>query len=273
MIRLLRRSLSTLALLLWFSASALAEATTVCTLVVDAKSGASLLEDGDCDTRVTPASTFKVPLAVIGFDSGFLKDSNQPRLAFRTGDPDWGGAAWRQDNTPASWMRYSVVWYSQRITHTLGAEVLRRYTLALAYGNADFSGDAGFDNGLDRAWIASSLAVSPREQTSFLRALVNDTLSVSKDAMAKTRALVETRSVGPWVIHGKTGAAYPRKADRRFDYARGWGWFVGWAEKDGRTVVFARLTKANERTKQSPGILTRDKFFAVWPKLMSRASR
>ncbi|MEZ5781783.1 MAG: penicillin-binding transpeptidase domain-containing protein [Rhizobiaceae bacterium] len=166
MIRFLRRSLPTLALLLWFSASALAEATTVCTLVVDAKSGASLLEDGDCDTRVTPASTFKVPLAVIGFDSGFLKDSNHPRLAFRPGDPDWGGAAWRQDNTPANWMRYSVVWYSQRITHALGTEVLGRYTRALAYGNADFSGDAGFDNGLDRAWIASSLAVSPREQTS-----------------------------------------------------------------------------------------------------------
>ena len=82
-------------------------------------------------------------------------------MAFQAGDPDRGGANWTKDTDPADWMRYSVVWYSQRITHAIGAESLARHTRDYAYGNADFSGDPGFDNGLKRAWIASSLRLSP----------------------------------------------------------------------------------------------------------------
>mgnify|MGYP006168708105 CR=1 FL=1 len=71
-------------------------AERICTLIAEAQSGKILLEAGDCDTRVTPASTFKLPLAVMGFDSGFLESPDAPSLPFRQGDPDWGGAAWRQ---------------------------------------------------------------------------------------------------------------------------------------------------------------------------------
>lgn len=241
-----------------------AHAETLCTLVADVATGAVLVDEGDCDTRVTPASTFKVPLAVMGFDAGFLIDPDHPVLAFHEGDPDWGGANWRRDTDPADWMRYSVVWYSQRITHALGAEALTVYAQSFGYGNADFSGDAGFDNGLDRAWIASSLQVSPDEQVRFLRALLLGSLPVRADAMAHARAIVETREAGDWLVHGKTGAAYPRRADRSFDYARGWGWYVGWAERDGRMLVFARLTQARERMKGSPGLRTRDAFLSEW---------
>lgn len=266
----LRSFVAALGLFVWFSEAASAEAQIVCTLIADAETGAVLIEEGDCSTRVTPASTFKVPLAVIGYDTGFLIDAGNPRLAFRSGDPDWGGANWTQDTTPERWMRFSVVWYSQRITHALGAATLERYARDLGYGNADFTGDEGFDNGLDRAWIVSSLAVSPREQVAFLRGLVNETLPVGKDAIEKTHAIVEVRSVGDWIIHGKTGAAFPRKADRSFDYSRGWGWFVGWADTDKRRIVFARLTQATERTKESPGNLTRDHLLASWPDLIAR---
>ena len=41
-----------------------------CTLIQDAASGETLYQNGVCDQRVSPASTFKVPLALIGFDSG-----------------------------------------------------------------------------------------------------------------------------------------------------------------------------------------------------------
>ncbi|TIT76642.1 MAG: class D beta-lactamase, partial [Mesorhizobium sp.] len=39
-----------------------------CTLIQDQESGATLYQDGLCDRRVSPASTFKVPLALIGYD-------------------------------------------------------------------------------------------------------------------------------------------------------------------------------------------------------------
>ena len=177
------------------------------------------------------------------------------------------------DTNPTDWMRYSVVWYSQRITRALGAEALTRYARAFGYGNADFSGDAGEDNGLERAWIASSLRISPREQAVFLRGLVTEELPASPEAMAAARGIVECAPVEGWTVCGKTGTAYPRRGDRSFDYGRGWGWFVGWAEREGQRLVFVRLTQARERSEGSPGNLTRDAVLAEWPGLMAEIGR
>jgi beta-lactamase class D len=245
-----------------------ARADTVCILLLDAPTGSVLLDEGDCRTRVTPASTFKLPLAVMAFDTGVLSDAHHPVMAFQPGDPDWGGANWTKDTDPTDWMRHSVLWYSQRIAHAIGAEALTRHALDYGYGNADFAGDPGFDNGLERAWIASSLLVSPREQAEFLRRLVMDELPASSRAMRTARGIVESRHLGDWVIHGKTGTAYPRRADRSFDHARGWGWYVGWAQKADRTLVFVRLTQATERTDESPGNLARDALLADWTGLV-----
>ena len=246
---------------------------TVCTLVMSIETGAVLHEEGDCITRVTPASTFKIALAVMGYDAGFLKSATQPVLPYQPGDPDWGGANWMRDTNPTDWMRYSVVWYSQRITQAMGADTLTRYMQAFGYGNADFRGDAGQDNGLKRAWIASSLQISPREQAAFLHALVTDDLPVNPAAMAQARAIVECTPVADWTLCGKTGAAYPRRDDGSFDYARGWGWFVGWADHAGDGLVFVRLTQARESSEDSPGKMARAAFLAQWPALISDLGR
>ena len=73
------------------AAPASTQAKTLCTVVSDAVGGKVLLEQGDCRTRVTPASTFKMALAVMGFDAGFLNDAHSPVLPFKEGYPDWGG--------------------------------------------------------------------------------------------------------------------------------------------------------------------------------------
>lgn len=247
-----------------------ARSETICTLLMDATSAEVLIEQGDCASRATPASTFKVPLAVMAYDAGILENAHAPVMGFRPGDPDWGGENWKRDTDPTSWMRYSVVWYSQRITAAMGADRLTGYARGFGYGNADFTGDAGFDNGLERAWISSSLQISPREQAGFLRALVRDELPVTRQAMSDARQLVETRQVGGWRLHGKTGSAYPRRADRSFDYARGWGWYAGWAQHDasGRQVIFVRLTQATARSSTSTGILTRDRLLHDWVRLV-----
>lgn len=258
-----------LVLMLFFAPVTKAHAEVVCTLVTEAGTGALLMEEGDCRSRVTPSSTFKIPLAAMAYDANILVDAHHPAMAFQKGDPDWG-ANWKRDTDPASWMLYSVLWYSQRITHAMGTENLTRYAQDFGYGNADFSGDPGFNNGLERAWVASSLKVSPHEQASFLRGLIMGTLPVSPAAMENTREIVESRDLGSWTIHSKTGAAYPRRADRSFDYARGWGWYVGWANSGDRTLIFVRLTQARERTSGSPGNLTRDAFLQGWPALVQR---
>jgi len=118
-----------------------------------------LVQDGDCATRVTPASTFKVALAVMAWDAGIITSAHEPKLEFQKGYADWAGETWRQDTDPTMWMEYSTVWYSQRLAERLGAAGLTGYGQSFGYGNADFSGDAGKDNGLERSWISSSLKI------------------------------------------------------------------------------------------------------------------
>lgn len=250
--------------------AAAAQAHTICTIVVDAGTGKTLVEDGDCKTRVTPASTFKMALAVIGYDTKFLKDAHTPTLPFKPGYPDFGGEAWKQPTDPVRWLKYSVVWYSQQITHALGESAVHDYLVKMHYGNADFSGDPGHDNGLERAWIASSLKISPEEQATFLSNLVNRKLPVSADAMDKAMQVVETTPIADgWTVHGKTGMAFPRKPDYTFDEEHPWGWFAGWAEKDGRSIVFARLVQDDRKMPGTAGNRTRDAMFSELPGLIA----
>lgn len=246
------------ALALW----APAQAKEVCTLVSDVQTGAIVFERGDCTTPVTPASTFKVPLAVMGFDAGFIKSPKEPVLEFFKGDPDWG-ANWQENTNPTQWMINSTLWYSQRIARFLGPEVLTRYARSFGYGNADFSGDEGENNGLDRAWVSSSLLISPRDQARFLLDLLKNQLPVSAQAQANARALVQPGgTVNGWAVYGKTGSAYPRRADQSFDYARGWGWYVGWAQKGQETYVVLRLNQETQRRSGSIGVIARDALLA-----------
>jgi len=246
-----------------------AHARTICTVVADAGTGKTLVQDGDCAERYTPASTFKLALSVMGYDSGFLKDEHDPTLPYRKGYVDWGGENWKQPTDAVRWLKYSVVWFSQQLTHALGEKTLHGYAEKFGYGNADFSGDPGKNNGLERAWIASSLKISPLEQVAFLRKLVNRQLPVSAHATDMTLKVVEETALpGGWTVQGKTGAAYPRKPDYTFDEDHPWGWFVGWAKKDGRTLVFARLIQDEKKTEGTAGVRSRDALLAELPQLV-----
>lgn len=256
--------------LLAASVAAPAEARTICTIVADAGSNEIITEKGDCKSRVTPASTFKITLAVMGYDSGFLENADEPELPFMKGYPDWLGDVWRQPTGPRRWMKYSVVWYSQQIAKFLGYEKLRDYAEAFGYGNADVTGDPGKNNGLERSWIASSLKISPREQVAFLKKLVNHDLPVSADAMDAAMEIVEGQEIGDgWHAKGKTGMAFPRQADGSFNYNTPWGWYVGWAKRGEQTVVFARLIQDEKKHEQRTSLRARDSILAELPGILA----
>lgn len=246
-----------------------AQARTVCTVLSDPASAMSLIAQGNCSERVTPASTFKIALSVIGFDSGFLKNEHAPAIPFREGYTYWGIPEWRQTTDPTAWMKYSVVWYSQQITHALGASRFGKYVSDLHYGNADVSGDEAKNNALDRAWISSSLKISPLEQAQFLSRLVTKKLPVSATAMDMTARIMNLNTLeNGWEVRGKTGAAMPRTADGGYDKEHFYGWFVGWATKGDKTRVFVRLVQEEKEEKISAGIGAREAFLKELPALL-----
>ena len=241
-----------------FLSSTYAETITVCTAVASAATGEILKQEGTCDTRATPASTFKIAISLMGFDAGFLKDAHRPALPFEEGYADWN-PAWRSTTDPTKWMKDSVVWYSQQVTKALGKDRFGDYVRAFKFGNEDVSGDPDKDNGLTNAWLSSSLEISPLEQLAFLRKIVGRSLPVSSHAFEMTSRLIDFGILqSGWHIFGKTGTSASKNPDGTLAVGRPWGWFVGWATKSGRTLVFARLTKDTERPAVSPGLAARD---------------
>lgn len=244
-----------------------AGAREVCTAVADAASGKVMVERGDCSTRVTPASTFKIAISLMGYDSGFLKDEHRPVLPYRQGYIDWAGGDARLPTDPARWIRDSVVWYSQRVTQSLGKERFAAYAQQFQFGNADVSGDPKHD-GLTLSWINSSLQISPLEQLSFLRKVVNRQLGVKDRAYEMTSAITKIAD-GPagWDVHGKTGTS------GRSGGAL--GWFVGWASNGQQTFVFARLIQDDESqpTATPAGVRARESLLADLPHLVDSMRR
>ncbi|NMU90701.1 class D beta-lactamase [Achromobacter ruhlandii] len=248
-----------------------ARADVLCTLVADAADGRILFQQGtrqDCTQRYTPASTFKLPIALMGADAGILQSPHQPVWNYQPAYPDWGGEAWRQPTDPARWIKYSVVWYSQLTARALGQERFQRYTSAFGYGNADVSGEPGRHNGTDGAWIISSLRISPFEQVDFLRKFVNRQLPVKAAAYDLAENLFEVGEADGWRLYGKTGTGSPG-SHGVYTPANAYGWFVGWARKDDRQLVFARLLQDEGATQPNAGLRARDGLMRDWAAMVA----
>lgn len=205
-----------------------------------AKQGNKIIREvGKCDERYAPFSTFKVALALMGFDSGILETPDFPKWSFKKEylvNIPWYNIeedkyGWVGDQTPETFMTNSVLWFSHQITEKLGKEKFQGYVAKLTYGNQDVSGTPGKDDSLLNSWLGTSLEISPHEQVEFLEKLLMNQLTVSKDAQAKTREIMDRKETwNEWKLYGKTGGG---------NFAN--GWFIGWIEKEGKhPIVFAQ---------------------------------
>lgn len=189
-----------------------------------------------CEERISPDSTFKIPLSLMAFNQGVM---NQDTVF------PWSGQAgllpeWNQDQSPRTWLKYSVVWVSQALTPKLGMEKIKRYLAAFAYGNQDFSGDPGLNNGLTYAWLSSSLKISAVEQLAFLMAMVNHDLPIRDEAITDTKQNLYLGKLANGAdYYGKTGSGRHGANERQAhpSVLRD-GWFVGLVEDQHQQYVF-----------------------------------
>lgn len=188
-----------------------------------------------CEERFPAASTFKIPLAVMAFDSGILKDEVTP--VFK-----WNGEksmieTWNKDQTPTTWIRESAVWVSQEITPKLGEKRIQQYLKDFNYGNQDMSA------GLKYAWLTpapfitesmrNTLKISGYEQISFLEKLWQGELKASTESQILTQKIM-TPDISPrgFTLVGKTGSGF---ANSHHDLRL--GWYVGHLEKDNQEYL------------------------------------
>lgn len=214
-------------------------AATNCFLLFDERSSTAQPPSGNaCNERVTPASTFKIPHALAALDAAVI---GGPHEVFTYGGVETSNSAWKRDHDLASAMRYSVVWYFQRLAERLGAQREADYLKKFAYGNQDASGP------LTQFWLGSSLQISPREQLDFLRRFFVNQLPVSAQTASTVRDILvqphdhivnatgEHPMGAPWpsgtTVWAKTGAATDKSG-------KPVTWLVGRVERDGHAWLF-----------------------------------
>ncbi len=191
-----------------------------------------------CRTRVSPASTFKIAHALAALDSGVISSIDEKLLYDGKAQPF---ESWRRDHTLRSAMRYSVVWFFQRIAERLGPGREKEYLNRFSYGNQDSTG------GLTTFWLGQSLRITPEEQQTFLLNLYQDKLPVKKSAIDAVKTiLIQPRDVvmnasgehvfdAPWpadaIVSAKTGSA----TDTSGRVIR---WIVGNIQRSNRAFLF-----------------------------------
>ncbi|HWW85887.1 MAG TPA: penicillin-binding transpeptidase domain-containing protein [Vicinamibacterales bacterium] len=216
-----------------------ATTTSSCFLLTELGKGEIRHEPSNaCSSRITPASTFKVPHALAALDSGVISGPDEKMTYDGTGD--WPETS-RRDHTLATAIRYSVVWYFQQIARRLGPEREAEYLHRLSFGNMDSS------SGLTTFWIGGSLLVTPEEEQTFWIRLYESRLPLSRRAIEQVKQMLveppgtvvnaqgEQPFDQPWpadaVVSAKPGSA----TDRSGRAAR---WLVGHVSRGQHAYVF-----------------------------------
>lgn len=156
----------------------------------------------ECAVRTSPASTFKIPHALIALETGAVSDAMDPVRWDGSSQPF---AVWERDHSLHSAIAWSVVWVFQRTAASIGRERMLQQLEKLRYA------DDVFDGELTEFWLNGDLVVSPEEQLRFLADFGRGGLNVRrahreavKAALVCRRADLRTRpgfrssrSIGP----------------------------------------------------------------------------
>ena len=180
--------------------------------------------------RLTPCSSSKIYNALIGLETGVIADENFVIQWDGTSQPM---TMWEKDQTLASAISGSVVWYYKEFIHQVGKERTQWYYDEMDYGNRDISGGQVFvDPKGDPFWIRSSLKINAVEQVDLLTKLYKYDLPFSKRNIEIVKKCIILSDKDGIVFSGKTGSG-----SEKGKYIV--GWFVGSIEKDGKRYNFA----------------------------------
>lgn len=236
-----------------------------CFLLYDLKRGETTIRVNPelCAHALVPASTFKVPHALIALQTGVVTDPDA--LVKWDGVARWN-EAWNRDHSLATSMRESVVWFFMRTAQAIGRARMREFLTGFSYGNAAVEGElTGF-------WLdEGSLRVTGDQQLDFMTRMFRRELAnvegrhidTVERIMLTDRALMAARlpegteiPATQAVLHAKTGTATGvswwtgRVTGPRGDFV-----FVSRVEPPAEPVGYSRAMAAGLRALVQAGAL------------------
>jgi beta-lactamase class D len=212
-------------------------------LLINGLTDKIIIEMGsNINEQISPCSSFKIVLSLMGYDAEILKDEHSPEWDYHEGYDDYA-PTWKNPLTPQAWMKYSCIWYSKILARELGHETIQSYLALFMYGNQDISGGSiELGSKYDPSWVTSSLKISPKEQVEFIQKMIEGKLQLSKHAIEMTKAILFKEEMpNGWKLFGKTGwsGLYTTPEGISLQHR----WFVGWIEKDSEFYPFAYLLR------------------------------
>ncbi|WP_046246815.1 class D beta-lactamase [Hymenobacter terrenus] len=195
-----------------------------------------------CREGFLPASTFKIPNTIIGFETGVIRDTSQ---VFK-----WDGVrrtfgTWNRDMTLAEALRVSCVPCYQQVARVVGAKRYQQWLPKLRFGKMVVTAAT-----VDSFWLVGPSRITQFEEIDFLRRLHANELPVSARSQHLTKQLLLLQQTPQYRLYGKTGwtSAGPRRNN---------GWFVGWLEQTSGPVYFFALN-----LEPAPGLPADERFTA-----------
>jgi beta-lactamase class D len=159
------------------AAPAASAAPATCVIIGAADESPTVSDAVECDYPTAPASTFKIPHAMLALQLGVITPSTMVEWDGATAGPD----VWHRAHTVESAIRWSVVPFFQQTARRIGADRMRQGLATLGYA-AD-----GFDGDVSTFWLNGDLVVTPREQFAFLGRFVADRLPIDRVHLATVR--------------------------------------------------------------------------------------
>ena len=217
-------------------------AAATCVVVAPLDGGVEKATGGaECDRRTLPASTFKIPHALIALDTGVITPATVMK---------WDGAAkdftsWERDQTLDSAIKSSVVWFFQRAARAIGRERELEHLRAFGYGSRAFTG------AVDAFWLNGELTISPREQVAFLKRMFRYELGIDRrhvDAVKDALTMPPGKLSNASGVHDFplrwTAAVARLKTGNGTVHGERVSWLVGEIESGGRAYVFASRVRS-----------------------------
>ena len=203
-----------------------------CVMIEDKSKRRWQTDGAACQVARSPCSTFKVPHAMIGLQTGILRaDEVVP----------WDGvkrfyASWNAEQTLKTAITFSTVWFFKRLARLIGAAKMKHHLQEMSYGNQNISA------GLDSFWLSSSLVITPAGQLEFLHAMTQHQVpSIDPKHSKMVWSLLSPKRLSSGaIVRGKTGSCHQRHGSH--------GWFVGTIEHQNKQMVFATvITQPSKR--------------------------
>ncbi len=180
--------------------------------------------------RFLPASTFKIPNALIGLETAVIKDEN-----FII---SWDGVKreiedWNKDLTLDEAIKVSAVPYFQELVRRVGRENYERFFNQFSYGNKNIGHE------VDMFWLNNSLKISAVEQVQFLKEMYYYQLPFSKRSIDLVKKILPEERHKRSTMKFKTGMGEKENGIKI-------GWLIGYIEKESNVYLFAFNVESKE---------------------------